>query len=161
MPKPQRLGYDATTERQIWLLRLDALQPTFTWDELSGRRFACLCALDASSISTDELSAFCSHLTHLGCAYFCAWGPDCERVHDIMDEVVIGRDPPATGHGCLMTTWHAGELLAQASDFFLTCTIPDDEYAVAGCPFGLAVAVGSAEWATEIEQRLRQSMTTV
>ena len=67
-----------------------------------------------------------------------------------MDEQVIGDDPPATYIGCLMTTWHAKESLVEAVDFFLACTIPDEEYAPPGCRHGLAVAVGSTEWATEI-----------
>jgi hypothetical protein len=157
MPKPQFVGYDATTGRQIWMLTLDALQPAFAWDELHGQKFACLCAMDARSMSSDALSAFCSHLIRLGCAYFCVWGPDCERVHDIMDEEVVGDKPPATDIGCLMTTWHATEPLAEAVDFFLTCTTPDEEYAPSGCFYGLAVAVGSTAWATEIEQHLRRT----
>ena len=160
MRTPQVLGYDAGTERQIWLLNLDAIQTAFAWDDRPGQKFACLCALDANSIPNEALSAFCSHLIHLGCAYFCVWGPDCERVHDIMDEEAIGDDPPATDIGCLMTTWHAKESLVEAVDFFLTWTIPDEEYAPAGCPHGLAVVVGSTEWATEIEHRLRESTAT-
>lgn len=159
MLKPQFVGYDAPTERQIWMLKLDGPQPAFTWAELHGQKFACLCAIDARSMSADELSVFCSHLIRLGCAYFCVWGPDCERVHDIMDEEVVGDDPPATDIGCLMTTWHAKESLSEAVDFFLTCTIPDEEYAPAGSPHGLAIAVGSTGWATEIEHQLRTSMT--
>jgi hypothetical protein len=157
MPKPQLVGYDATQERQIWLLTLDTLQTAFAWDELRGQKFVCLCAMDASSIPIDELSAFCSHLIDLGCAYFCVWGPDCERVHDIMDEEVIGDNPPATDLGCLMTTWHARESLAEALDFFLTCTIPDEAYAPNGCPYGLAIPVGSADWTAKIDRHIRLS----
>ena len=155
MPKPQLVGYDATTARQIWLLELDEIKTGFAWDELHGQKFVCLCAMDASSIARDDLSRFCSHLINLGCAYFCVWGPDCERAHDIMDEEAIGDNPPATDIGCLMTTWHAKESLVAAVDFFLNCTIPDEKYAPAGCPYGLAVAVGSRGWAKEIEQQLR------
>jgi hypothetical protein len=74
-----------------------------------------------------------------------------------MDEEVIGDDPPTTDIGCLMTTWHAKESLAEAVEFFLTCTVPDEEYAPVGCAYGLAVSVGSTEWATKIEHRLRSS----
>lgn len=157
MLTPQLVGNEVATERQIWLLKLDGLQFGFGWDDLQGQKFACLLAVDARSVPSDELSAFCSHLIGLGCAYFCVWGPDCERVHDIMDEEVIGDDPPTTDIGCLMTTWHAKESLAEAVEFFLTCTVPDGEYAPAGCAYGLAVSVGSTEWATEIEHRLRSS----
>jgi hypothetical protein len=159
MTRPQIIGYDATTDRRVWLLRLDRLQADFAWDDLSGQKFACFCAMDASSIPVDVLSAFCSRLIRLGCAYLCAWGPDCGRVHDIMDEVVVGDNPPATDLGCLMTTWHAQESLDEAVDFFLSCTFPNEEFAPAGCPDGLAIAVGSAEWATQIERQLRASTT--
>jgi hypothetical protein len=157
MPKTRFVGYDATFKRQIWMLELDALKVPFHCDELHKQQFACLCVIDANSIETHGLSAFCSRLIDLGCAYFCAWGPDCERVHDIMDEQVIGENPPATDIGCLMTTWHAKESLAEAVDFFLTCTVPDEEYAPDGCRYGLAVVVGSTDWATNIERHLRQS----
>lgn len=156
MPRPQPVRYEATTERQVWVLELDTLQSTFAWDDLHGQKFTCLCAMDASSIPSDELSAFCSQLIRLGCAYLCVWRPDCERVHDIMDKQVIGDDPPATYIGCLMTTWHAEESLVEAVDFFLTCTIPDEEY---GCRHGLAVVVGSTEWVTEVEHQIR-ALTT-
>jgi hypothetical protein len=155
--KPRFVGYGATFKRQIWLLELDALNMPFDGHELQKQQFACLCVIDASSIESHELSAFCSRLIDLGCAYFCTWGPDCERVHDIMDEQVIGRNPPATDVGCLVTTWHAKESLAEAVDFFLTCTEPDEEYAPAGCGHGLAVVVGSTDWATNIERHLGQS----
>ena len=115
---------------------------------------------DASSVSTEEISEFCSHLIRLGCAYLCTWGPDCERVHDIMDETVVGDNPPDTYRGCLMTTWHAQDSLVEAVDFFLASTIPDEKFAPTGCAFGLAIAVGSAEWAKTIERELRLSTTT-
>jgi hypothetical protein len=157
MPEPQLVGYDATHERQMWLLKLDTLQTAFSWDEGHGQKFVCLCAMDASSMSIAELSSFCLHLIHLGCSYFCVWGPDCERVHDIMDEEIVGDNPPATDLGNLMTTWHANESLAEAVDFFLTWTNPDEAYAPNGCPNGLAVAVGSADWAAEIDRHIRLS----
>jgi len=56
-----------------------------------------------------------------------------------------------------MTAWHAQESLADAVDFFLTCTLPDEEYPPAGCSYGLAVVAGSMEWAREIERRRRES----
>jgi hypothetical protein len=157
MPKPRFIGQQASLDRQTWLLQLDAISAPFAWDELGKSRFVCLCAVNAKSIPDDEIRRFCSHLIDLGCAYFCAWGPDCERVHDIMDRQVIGDNPPATYIGCLMTTWHATEPLTEAVDFFRTCTVPDEDYAPAGCSLSLAIVVGSPNWTATIEQRLRQS----
>lgn len=73
-----------------------------------------------------------------------------------MDELVVSDNPPETYIGCLMTTWHAEESLAEAVDFFLTFTVPDEEFAPIGCSFGLAVVIGSEDWATQIEQHVRE-----
>lgn len=156
MPEPQFVG--SVTERQIFLLTLDTIQATFAWQERKGKQFACVCAMDARLLPDEQISAFCSQLIGLGCAYFCSWGPDCERVHDIMDREVTGNNPPETDLGCLMTTWHAEESLAEAVDYFLTCTIPDEEYSPRGCAHGLAIAIGSGGWATEIERHIRSSI---
>ena len=161
MPKPRLIGHDARFDRQIWLLELDDLHTPLDWNELQNEKFVCLFAANANSIPTDELSVFCSRLIALGCAYFCAWGPGCERVHDIMDELALGDHPPETDIGCLMTTWHAKESLAEAVDFFLTSTVPDEEFAPSGCSFGLAVASGSADWAAQIERHLRDQIAAV
>jgi hypothetical protein len=157
MLKPRLVGYDATFARQIWMLELADIHAPFDWSELQDAKFVCLSAMNAGSAGKDDVSAFCSRLIELGCAYYCAWGPDCERVHDIMDELVIGDNPPRTYIGCLMTTSHAKESLAEAVDFFLSGTVPDEEFAPVGCPFGLAVVVGSVEWTSEIEQHVRRA----
>jgi hypothetical protein len=157
MPKPRFVGCDLKFERRIWILELETLQSPFDCAELQKHQFACLCVIDASSIETRKLRAFCSRLIDLGCAYLCTWGPECERVHDIMDDQTMGENPPASEIGCLMTTWHAKESLAESVDFFLAWTVPDEEYAPEGCRHGLAVVVGSKDWATNVERHLRQS----
>ena len=58
-----------------------------------------------------------------GMVYFCAWGPGCERFHDIVDEVVVedqmgerifvGNNESDT----IMTTWHDDEPLHEVSIF--------------------------------------------
>jgi hypothetical protein len=114
--------------------------------------------MDAREIPDTQISAFCSQLIRLGCAYLCTWGPDCERVHDLMDREVVGRNPPDTYLGCLMTTWHAKDSLADAVDFFLTCTDPDEDYAPNGCSRALGIVVGCDAWATEVEGYVRSSV---
>jgi hypothetical protein len=114
--------------------------------------FACLCALNAKSLPPDEIGRFCSRLLDLGCAYFCAWGTESERVHDIMDEMVVGGNPPASNAGCLMTTWHARESLEDALDFFLNCTQPDEEFAPSGCKAAVIISIAGAGQDREITQ---------
>jgi hypothetical protein len=114
--------------------------------------------MDARDIPDEQMSALCSQLIRLGCAYLCCWGPARERVHDIMDQEVLGSNPPDSYLGCLMTTWHSKESLAEAVDYFLACTIPDEDYAPDGCSRALTIVVGSGDWATEMERHIRSSI---
>jgi hypothetical protein len=54
--------------------------------------------------------------------YFCSWGPDCERFHDIVDEVLMEDDvgeqkfAGPNSIDVIMTTWHAKDSLEDAID---------------------------------------------
>ncbi len=106
MPHPRLVGYHAASKRSVYLLSLDSLGPGFTIRASKNQPFTCLCAMDATAFTTAELGEFCGYLLRSGCAYLCTWGPECERVHDIMDQEVVGENPPDTYVGCVMTTWH-------------------------------------------------------
>jgi hypothetical protein len=155
MVTPQPLGVAPLFEREVLLIALAALGDPFAWSNLSSRRFTCFCALDIEAVPSTALSKFCSRLIELGCAYFCAWGPGCERVHDAMDEQAMGDDPPKTDVGCVMTTWHADESLEEALWFFLNCTVPDEDYAPNGCDTAVIFSVGRSDWSAAIESRVR------
>src|SRR3954467_9205564 len=88
-------------------------------------RFVCLLAWDARAATVEEISAIARRLLDAGAVYICSWGPGCECVHDIIDEEEVG-DGSHTTNSAVMTTWHADEPLADALDFVLTHTIPDD-----------------------------------
>ena len=152
MTAPRSLGYDKIRDREILFLSLDALTTPFTLPTIIGRQFVCFCAMDAAQFGVKEISQFCGHLVRLGCAYLSTWGVDCERVHDIMDEIIVGDNPPETDIGCLMTTWHAKDSLEEALEFFMFCTIPDEAYAPQGCEVGLIITIGSDTWAPAIER---------
>jgi hypothetical protein len=149
---PRSLGYSAITERDVFLLRLDSLEAPYARPATGGHHFACFCVIDASKVSAPQLGGFCSNLLRLGCAYLCAWGPDCKRLHDIMDSEAVGSDPPRTDLGCVMTTWHANESLPDALDFFLSSAYPDESFAPDGCDFAVIITVGSGESAEAIEK---------
>ena len=114
MTAPRVLGYHSTSERRVLLLALDRLDTPYKLPSRNNPHFTCFCAMDATHFSAEAISEFCSRLLQLGCAYLCTWGPDCERVHDIMDEIVIGGNPPNSEVGDVMTTWHAKESLEEA-----------------------------------------------
>ena len=65
-------------------------------------------------MSTIEISDIANWALDQGAVYVCVWGPDCERVHDIIDEVIVNRNPGETDEDVIMTTWHDDEALNEA-----------------------------------------------
>lgn len=84
--------------------------------------------------------------------YLCAWGRDCERLHDIVDEVIAEDDIGArrfagpTQEDVVVTTWHEDETLEEALQFFSTSAVPTDGF-LAGSNFRLTICVADPEWA--------------
>jgi hypothetical protein len=56
---------------------------------LPSKRFRLFVAADARAVNTDEIARFATDALDSGMVYCCTWGPDCERLHDIVDEVVV------------------------------------------------------------------------
>ena len=94
--------------------------------------------------------------------YFCSWGPECERFHDIVDEVIIGDDlseqefsGPNTSD-VVMTTWHDDETLEEALDFFATCAVPTDGFGP-DSDFRFVICVANQQWAAQAEESLKSA----
>jgi hypothetical protein len=67
-------------------------------------------AADARDVHTDTIARVAARLLASGLIWVCVWGPDCERVHDIFDEIHIG-DGTTEPSFTLMSTWHSDESL--------------------------------------------------
>jgi hypothetical protein len=156
--EPRYLGHEKEYGRDLYLLTLDRIDTPYTLKNLVKQQFACLCAMDADALATDDIAAFCEGLLDVGCAYFCIWGADGGRVEDIMDEVLVGEDPPRTYRGCVMTTCHSGDSLGKAIWYFLYCTDPQTDYAPLGCAAGVIITVAGNEWISEIEQCILEEL---
>jgi hypothetical protein len=122
---------------------------------LSERHFVCLLAWDARGVPAEAVASLVSSLLRAGATYFVCWGPDCERVRDIIDELVSHPDNDfgVPEDSCIMTTWHDGECLADALWFFLVNAWPDEHYQ-RSTQAALAISVGSPAWAEEIGKAL-------
>jgi len=108
-------SFDLLMRRRLFSLELPAAVPLSERDLPTGH-FACLIAWDAQGASAHTVSDFIEPLLRAGASYFVCWWPGCERVHDIIDEVVSYPDngfrvPPDS---CIMTTWHESESLQEA-----------------------------------------------
>ncbi len=154
-----RLRYMAE-ETQFAVIQL----PELSWPistALPSSRFRLFVAADTSAVTTDAISRFASAALSEGMVYFCAWGRGCERFHDIVDQVraedelTEGRFIGPTEHDVVMTTWHDNETLEQALDFFITCAVPTDGFAI-DSSFRLVVCIGNPDW-SEIAIRVLQT----
>ena len=104
--------------------------------QLSSRRFRLFVAADISDTSIDAVSEFASSALSRGIVYFCAWGRDCERFHDVVDDIVLKdtlndrRFVGPTANDTVMTTWHEHETLEELSISFLGSAAPTDGFAL-------------------------------
>ena len=144
------LGREETWERDLFMLEVSKISETPEQLLLPSRYFACLLAWDATEISADDIRSVGQKLIQQGAAYFCIWGPDCERVHDVIDEVEEVREQAnPDDESVIMTTWHNEEPLSEAIWYVLYSSLPDDPY-ISECKSTLAICIGSPEWAAQI-----------
>ncbi len=69
------------------------------------------------TVSSDVIGLFCATVLRLGCVLLCLGsGLDC--VHEIMDEEIIGDNPPRSSFGTVMTTSHLEPQFRRLSSFF-------------------------------------------
>ena len=144
----ERVGRDRINKRHLFLARVATVD---AWQrELPGidGEFVAFVALDATTVGDAELERFASKLLRQRAAYVCAWGPQCERVHDIFDSV-RDRESPAP----ITTTWHADDTLEQAVWFALYTACPHDRY-IETCSATLFIVVDREDWAEQVQAAL-------
>ena len=144
------LGKDRITGYEVFLLGVPSVDAIPVRLPRAGHRFVCLLAMDARALSVDAISSMAKKLLDAGCVYFCCWGPDCERVHDVIDEVIVGEGVTPIAWSGVMTTWHDKEPLKEAAEFFLWAAAPDDAH-VEHCFSGIAIRVGNEFDVVELE----------
>jgi hypothetical protein len=160
MPALQLLTGTTTTgvDTELMLVEVDTLTAAMTaLGELTAVRagFALLLVCDARARPVEDISALSKASLLAGMHWFSAWGPDCERVHDIVDGdivdlVLAGEDratalgEPALARGLVMTTWHDDEPLRETVEFFWTCAFPADEQHDSGLRLIISVAMPEA-----------------
>jgi hypothetical protein len=71
--------------------------------------FALLLLGDATGVFVDVVVGIAEAGLERRLFWLSAWGPDCERVHDVFDEVAVGEGDSAPGADELMATWHDDE----------------------------------------------------
>jgi hypothetical protein len=140
---------------------------TLVWPsglQIPSKRFRLFVAADVTGCTTEAISEFAVGALKNGMLYFCAWCPDCERFHDIVDEQIVMDDIGEklfAGPGkddTIMTTWHNSESLQEALDFFKSLAFPTEGFAN-DSEYWFAVCLNNPGWAASIRQEL-QSFTS-
>jgi hypothetical protein len=143
--------------RDLFLMWLRSWEDWPSSLDLPSQHFCLLIAGDARAVSQGALGRLAGQALAGGCVYLCAWGPDCERVHDCFDMKIIERDIAGDVPNALavMTTWHEKETLDEAIDFLTEAAWPDDAH-VSTCRSSVMAVVGNADWAKAIEHRFKR-----
>jgi hypothetical protein len=148
------VGRNDRMERDLYLSIAHDLR-TWAPDLSALRPFAAFCALDADAEDDKTLAALASRLMAAGCHHVCAWGPDCERVHDIVDGTWIRENPASAAlpvdawdPSYVMTTWHDDEPLDEALWFAVFSAYVDEH------DLSKLLAVASPQYAEHIERLL-------
>jgi hypothetical protein len=147
MSQVHHIGRCEVAERELFSLALPDFPSMPDSLPLPSRHFIAFLAADAPEVDARVLAEFCRRLLQAGCVYFCAWGADCERVHDVFDGECLDVDPVT------MTTWHSEDSLDEALWFFLRTAFPDDGYWDT-TRSGLAISIGRPDWDAQIRTRL-------
>src|SRR4051812_22500161 len=108
MPQLRSIGKESVSERELFVASLPDVASLPERFLLPSPHFVALLALDASAVEDDAIQQIAKNLLSSGCVFFTAWGPDCERVHDLFDSIANSYEP------LIMTTWEHDEPLDEA-----------------------------------------------
>lgn len=153
MLQADRIGRNDVSERDLFLLsasRISDVPPTLN---LSSKYFGVLLACDALNIGDDIIVNLARSLIAEGMRYFCSWGTDCERVHDLVDSVIVENDPDETEDSVIITLWFEDKSLDEALWQFLYVAFPANDFANE-CHADLAIVIGNNEWSERARYRL-------
>ena len=153
LPSLELRAADGPLGRQLFSLQVSASDEILAATQAVAPHFAVFLAWDATTVATEEISRLATLLHNRGLAYLCTFGPDCERVHDIFDEVELELEGARPSESVIMTTWHDDESLEDALWFFVNNSFPDAAYEDT-CHTGIAVTIGNRQWAIQVADYL-------
>src|SRR5262245_13286250 len=147
------IGKNEVTEREIYLLILPTLQDYPPNLELPSPYFGAFLVCNADLIADTVIVELAHSLLRQGMVYLCVWGKDCERVHDLFDDVIVELDPYENDKSVKMTIWLDNKSLDEALWDFLYVAFPADNY-WENCKAELIVVAGDELMASQIRARL-------
>ena len=147
-PLGKPIAHDAVTGRDLYVLELPSADAVHL--SVPVTRFGCFLVMDATGVGDAAIRTFARGLLAAGAAYFATWGPDCQRVHDLIDAERPTDEPGE--HDVVMTTWHERLDLDKAIWESVFVDMPAGRYAE-GCDAVVAVVVDNPAAASQIRRR--------
>jgi hypothetical protein len=158
-PVLETFGPDPTHGRTMLFAELGRLEDWPAGIRDPHPHFVLFVAADARGVRDEPIAEFADRVISQGAVYLCAWGPDCERVHDVFDDVLLQKsidgEASFSRERIVMTTWHDEEPLDEALYYALFESIPAMDY-FDSCHAVLSICVGQPEWADEVRRLLAE-----
>ena len=143
---------DVDPERELFILSVPTIADVPDKFDLPGKYFGVLLVCDARELEDAAIAKLADALLAGGMKYFCSWGGDCERVHDLVDDAILRGEYELEG-SVIITMWFAEQSLDEALWQFIYVAFPASEYK-ADCRAGLVIAVGNSQLEDQIKRRL-------
>ena len=149
----ERMGTGKVDGRALFLLSARCVAELPTAIVVGSTYFVSLIVCDARPMSAEDVTNLARTLLKAGCVYFCCWGPDCERVHDIIDETYLEMtgNPIHDDESTIMTTWHSDDSLPEAAWFVLNVAFPDDRF-IDKCRAVVATCLGEPSLSDSVRE---------
>ena len=143
-----KLGHSEFGARDLYALSLRHRKlPPGAFKDITGHFIACL-AIDGTEATDEEIKAIALELIQSGCSYICCWGPDCERVHDLIDLEDLGLHPAGAWK---MTTWQNDVPLSEALWFSVNSAWPDPAFE-ATTHAVVAISFDNPDWSDQMSE---------
>ena len=146
-PPGKPIAHDAVTERDLYVLELPSADAVHL--SVPVTRFGCFLVMNATSEGDAVIRVLARRLLAAGAVYFATWGPDCQRVHDLIDAERPTNEPGE--HDVIMTTWHERVDLDRAIWESVLVAMPAGRYAER-CDAVVAVVVDNPAAASQIRR---------
>jgi hypothetical protein len=148
MAEVQRTYPEQFNERDLFVLELEKPEDFPEQLALSSPRFACLLVWDARESDEVRVGQLARKLLSAGAVYICIWGPDCQRIHEIIGRTQIAAAPAPVGR-VAVTSGDAQVPLAEAVWDVLYGSVPDEAFA-ASCGSTVGITIGLPARAAEV-----------
>jgi len=142
-------------EKVFHLCPADSIESLGNEVSPSDAHFALFVAMNAQGVADNEVLRGAQQLFSKGLACLCAWGPDCERIHDLFDVAARDINSKLSGDDVIMTTWHSRESLEEALWFFVHTAFVTEKFEKT-CKDWIIAPISNLEWFDLIKSKFAQ-----